>query len=579
MKLTKTKIIAIIVVIIIIFVVTLNRKDQEETIIEDKKIAKEVKTMNISKEMNTGSIISATGVVNPVKKVDVVATTDGTLRNLFFEVGDKVWTNKLLASMFSASTLTSLNNAKTFQNNSQANFEATVRSTEESIKQAEIGVDNALKGIESAELSLKNSRDNLENTKVLREKTIEDTKTNAVNSFHGNMNTVFDVLDKVNYIINYDEEEPQIPGIEKVLSVKNVSSLNLAELSYINLKASYNKLLKSTINSDNIKRQTEEMIEVMDKAIEAVDDTVTVLYNTISSTEFSEDTLNAQRNSYTALKSSIINTQSGTRATLQSLENLHLTMDQEIKILENNVALAESQVDSSQISYENALKQVDNAREAQSSQISASQISLDSATGQLRLSQTQASDLSIKAPISGTITSKLVEVGAELNPGQKIAEISNTKALKIEVGLASEDIYRIEEGAKVILMEGLEGAITSIDPAADPITKKVKIEITVDNKDNKLIQGTFIDVEIPTKKIERTNENSFFIPLKSIVITQSEKYIFIHSEGRAIKKNVVLGKTEGALIEILEGVLEGDELIIDGGKQLENNEEIITIDN
>ena len=72
--------------------------------------------------------------------------------------------------------------------------------------------------------------------------------------------------------------------------------------------------------------------------------------------------------------------------------------------------------------------------------------------------------------------------------------------------------------------------------------------------------------------LEKTHEGSVFIPLKTITTTQTESFVFLVQEDKAVKKNVRLGKTEGALIEVLEGLASGDVLIVEGGKNLEDGD-------
>ncbi len=570
---TRNKIIAVIIVIAISAFFA-NKSSDEKDIIEEEKLLKEVQTLIISENDLHDNSIKTTGLVKAETQIDIIATTNGTLKNIYFEIGDDVRVNQLLASLFSASTLTGLNNARTFRANSQVNFESTKQLTNETIRQAELGVSNAKKIIESSEIALETTQNNLENAKNIQIKNIENTKTNAINSFHNNLNTIFATLNKVNYIINVDDDEPQINGITNVLSVKNLNALSTANLNYVKTKNTYNDLKNLNIDINNITENSSKIIEALNQTKILVENTIDALYETISSTNFPESTLSNQRNIFTSLKSSIINTETGAKNTLQALENLSLNYAKEIDSLEAAIKSAETQLDSAQLAYDNALINVDSAYAAQTSQLSASQQALDSANGQLNLSQTQTSNLYIKAPITGTITGKFVEIGAEINPGQKIAEISNTKKLKIEVNLSSADIYRIEKGSEVKILDNIIGIITSINPAADPVTKKVKVEILVDNKDKKLIQGTFVDIEIPTKELVKTNENSVFIPLKTVTITQSENYVFVVKDNKAIKKNIELGRTEGVLIEVLKGLNENDELILEGGKNLEDNENI-----
>ena len=129
-----------------------------------------------------------------------------------------------------------------------------------------------------------------------------------------------------------------------------------------------------------------------------------------------------------------------------------------------------------------------------------------------------------------------------------------------------------------IINDNLGGVIGHIDPAADPMTKKVKVEIAFDNKDKELIPETFVDITIYTTEENNANSvfsaDSFLVPLKAVTITQTEKYVFLAKEGKAIKTTVEIGQTEGNKVEITAGLNNGDELIIEGNRNLEGDEGI-----
>ena len=120
-----------------------------------------------------------------------------------------------------------------------------------------------------------------------------------------------------------------------------------------------------------------------------------------------------------------------------------------------------------------------------------------------------------------------------------------------------------------MINDNLEGIITRIDPSADATTKKVTVEITYDNKDKKLIAETFVNVKIPVNGEQGMASNNFFIPLQAIAITPNEKFVFIVKDGKAAKIAVELGITEGEKIEVRNGLKNGDEVIVEGNKELE----------
>jgi len=94
-----------------------------------------------------------------------------------------------------------------------------------------------------------------------------------------------------------------------------------------------------------------------------------------------------------------------------------------------------------------------------------------------------------------------------------------------------------------------------------------------------LISGTFVNILIPIKNLQKTNESSFFIPLRSLNITQTEKYVFLLDDNKAKKVTVKSANTEGAYIEIISGLNADDIIIIDGAKSIEDGEEVENLQN
>ena len=504
------------------------------------KTAKEVVVEKIDFTAGNKDIINTVGAVQAETKIEVVALGQGTAQAIFFDIGDEVYSNKILADLYNSAAVTSHTNAQINYFNFQNSLEATIRATNEIIYQAELGVNNAQEAIRAAEISLRAAQDNLANAEELQIKSKLDLKDSTIISFYGYLNTINSTLEQINYII-HAEEGIQLEGIATTLSVQSAQSLINAKTNYLLASNNYKKVNALKPNQNTIINDIEKIILNLALTKQAVDDTIIVLNNTISSSSFSQTTLNSQLTSFTTYRTNIVNTQAGAKVSLQSLENIDLYNKQEIEALENAVKISSSQLQMAEIGMSNAQAALNSAIQAQDQQIIMTQTSLDSSEGQFNLSSNQLNDLIIKAPIAGVITAKLIELGAEVNPGQKIAEISQIDNLKIEINLPSKDIYRIKIGQEVIINNDLKAVINSINPIADSITKKVRAEILFNNKNNDLIAGTFVDVSIPLDGVQQTSKDSIFIPLKAVTIGQNEKYVFINDNGLA-KKAVIYMK-------------------------------------
>lgn len=575
----KSPIIAILGLLIIIglfysgFKVFESKKEEnkQET---TEQIKKQVNTKIINKNQDNNLNIKTVGLVKPETQIDITSIARGTAEYIFFDVGDNVSVNSLLASMYDNSTLTSLNNAQINLLNTQANERGIERLSQESIRAAELGLENANENLRAAEIALDSSQNNLDNAKVLKDKNKIDTKNNAIISYNNFLNFIFSGLNDVDYIIDVEEGGLNLESIKSTLGVLNLESLDTAKKDYFTTKTNYLNVSAENLTTENIELAINKMERTLSLFKKLVDDMIIVIDNTVTSASFTDANLSAEKARFIALRSTTIGKQTELANIKQALGNLDLFYNQEIDALSNAVTSAENRLKQAEVGVQNAENNLASARIAAGQQLNGAKSGTDNAFGQLNLARAQASNLNIKAPISGQITAKYIELGAEVNPGQKIAQISQVDNLVIELGLPSEDVYRIKLFQIVSILDGLNGVITSIDPVADPITKKVKIKITFDNKDKQLIPGTFVDITIPLENIEKTTENSIFVPLRSVIISQNENFVFVNNNGIAKKLCIKIGKTEGALVEIIEGLNDGDELIIEGAKNLEDGDRL-----
>ncbi len=567
-------------IFLIVFVAfsALNKPQLNEQPASSEKI--QVKTAVLGQSTSSVSYIETTGRVKADNKVNLVAMTSGTLRNLFFEVGDKINQNQILGQIYDSAVLTNLNTAQAGYNNLRQSLEITKQSTQENIKQAEIALESARESVRVAEVGLKTAKDNYSNSLNLQKNRTADTYANAVVSFDDFLSGVNNALNQVDYIIGADGSY-QISGIEKTIALLNPESLNIAEENYFSAKNLYQDLLEANVNEQNIVHQTSRAVNLLSQTRIAINSAINVLDNTLPSSSFSEATLNAQKSNLNNLRNIISGSLTSVQSIKQNLNNLSLNNKQQSDGLANAVKTAENQLELAKLSYKNAEVQLQNARQAKDQQIIAAQSSLNNAGGQLSLASSQAADLTLKAPISGQITGKFASVGTEVSPGFKVAEISQKDLLKIETDIDSDDIYSIQVGNQALVNNKYEARVININPSADPVTKKVRVELALNEKDANLIPETFVDLIIFTSDNQsepdasENNLNTLFnLPLDAVIISQNKNYVFVNQNGVAKMKEVEIGEINADQVQVLSGLNTQDEIIIQGNRQLEDGQPI-----
>jgi RND family efflux transporter MFP subunit len=203
---------------------------------------------------------------------------------------------------------------------------------------------------------------------------------------------------------------------------------------------------------------------------------------------------------------------------------------------------------------------------------------LEQAQAALNLAQHSLDVSILKAPFSGVIASKNAEVGDVINPmmggfspgsAGGVLTLVDFSRVKIQVDLSGADIPRIQKGQaarlRVLTTPGREfnGTITVVNLAADPQTKKFGIEVSVDNPDQVLRPGTFGEIILEVQ----SHENALVVPQKAVL---ENTYVFIVQDGKAAKKEIVLGLQNTTLVEVSSGIAEGDLVIAEGNFGLED---------
>ena len=170
------------------------------------------------------------------------------------------------------------------------------------------------------------------------------------------------------------------------------------------------------------------------------------------------------------------------------------------------------------------------------------------------------------APWAGLISSKNAQVGDVINPmmgGYGIVTLVDDSRIKVIVEVTPGDIGRLQKGHPALLRvsngepSDHAGLIAVINQTGDSLSKKFRVEVDVPNPGWKLRPGVYGTVVFEVQ----SHQNALTVPQKAIL---ENKYVFLAENGKAVKRPVTLGLKSTTSIEVLEGLKEGDLVIIEG---------------
>lgn len=201
------------------------------------------------------------------------------------------------------------------------------------------------------------------------------------------------------------------------------------------------------------------------------------------------------------------------------------------------------------------------------------------AQSELKRSKSSKDDYIIKAPLNGTVLNDYsISAGAMISPSSPILDIADLSRLKATLKIPESKIFTVKMGMPVTIRfdalpdEEFKGYVTATDQYVEPSTRTSNVEIELDNRaaGGKLRPGMFGQASIT----EREAKNVIAIPESSLHSSESGFYVLVAESGKAKQRVISVGIRQGSLVEITKGLKTGDKVIIFGGKNLNDGDNI-----
>lgn len=245
--------------------------------------------------------------------------------------------------------------------------------------------------------------------------------------------------------------------------------------------------------------------------------------------------------------------------------------------------LKEAAYKTAQVNYEKSKKDFDryqalhDDRSVTDAQFEAARLQYLSAEAQFITARRQYNDTKIKAPISGVVTARIVDLGNYVNDKNVVANIVDISKLKVKLNVAEKDAFRLKHGDAVEITTDVypgvvfKGSIESIsDKADDSHTYPIEISL-VNSKTNPLKAGMFGRVSFSSIK----KSESLVIPREALVGSIKDAHVFTVENGLAKLSKVVVGNAYDNNLEIIGGLKQGDQVVVNGQNNLKDNDKVL----
>ncbi len=200
-----------------------------------------------------------------------------------------------------------------------------------------------------------------------------------------------------------------------------------------------------------------------------------------------------------------------------------------------------------------------------------SSAAIASAEADLRLVEINLRDVEIRAPYDGVITERLTETGSYVQIGAPLVRMMADRTLEIEADVPFQRLRGLSTGATldVTLDDGSRhrAQVRAIIPAENPLTRTRAVRLTP------LFNGflaPLADAQSVTVAVPVGEERQILSVHKdAIVKSRGETIVFVVVEDTAERRAVVTGEAVGGRLEVLQGLTEGDRVVVRGNERLQ----------
>ncbi|HEX4998822.1 MAG TPA: efflux RND transporter periplasmic adaptor subunit [Terriglobia bacterium] len=208
------------------------------------------------------------------------------------------------------------------------------------------------------------------------------------------------------------------------------------------------------------------------------------------------------------------------------------------------------------------LKVAEAALQSAIENVHASKATIEDRRASYQLAQKKLEDATIRAPMGGSISERLVARGEYIRENTQVATIVQTQMLKLRTAVQERYANLIRPGLRVQFRVEpypdrlFEGKIANISPAIDQDSRTFPVEVLVDNAQNRLKPGLFATGSILTHR----DMSVLAVPEDAVSILAGVSSVYIIENGVIKQQSVTLGAQEGRFYEVIDG-LEGSETL------------------
>ena len=167
-------------------------------------------------------------------------------------------------------------------------------------------------------------------------------------------------------------------------------------------------------------------------------------------------------------------------------------------------------------------------------------------------------------------------MGSLVGPTTVITTLDDMATIKLDFDLPEVYLSRLQPGLTVKASSAawpdqlFTGTVSSVDTRVDPISRSIKVRSLLQNDEGYLRPGMFLTVTLLNE-----NVSALMIPEEALIPERNVQSVFVVDENQVAElRPVKIGRRRPGEVEILQGLKEGDRVIIDGTQKARNGQAV-----
>ena len=237
---------------------------------------------------------------------------------------------------------------------------------------------------------------------------------------------------------------------------------------------------------------------------------------------------------------------------------------------EETAQLAEAQaaVDESTRQFDR-MKNMIEQRLASQTQLDFEQARMQTAKARFEAIVARLDERLIRAPFSGVLGFRQVSPGSLLTTNTVVTTLDDISIIKLDFSVPENFLSALKPGMEINAKSSayendmFVGQVETINSRVDPVTRTVTVRALLKNEDRRLRPGMLLTVNLI-----RSRKEVLAVPEESVIPVQDRKYVYVVTDGVANRIEITAGRVQPGLIEVLDGINAGQQVVTQGAMKL-----------